>query len=83
VNGIVLPWVGNNRSVIDKIKENKDWLDERLEKLEVFKPKEEAKESKSESSISQSTPIDLNKQDKDKKTYKFQPEKLNEIPSQI
>jgi hypothetical protein len=83
VNGIVLPWVGNNRSVIDKIKENKDWLDERLEKLEVFKPKEEAKESKSESSISQSTPIDLNKQDKDKKTYKFQPEKLNEIASQI
>jgi hypothetical protein len=36
----VLPWVGNNLSVTDKIKETNEWLDQKLAELEVFKPKE-------------------------------------------
>lgn len=31
VNKITLPWVGNNRAIIDKIKETNEWLDEKLE----------------------------------------------------
>lgn len=40
MNKITLPWVGNNRAIIDKIKETNEWLDSKLEQLEVFKPKE-------------------------------------------
>lgn len=31
VNGITLPWVAKNRTIIDKITEMNEWLDEQLE----------------------------------------------------
>lgn len=51
VNSIVLPWVSNNLSVTEKIKETNEWLDQKLEELEVFKPKENAEVSKPQTEV--------------------------------
>ena len=45
MNGITLPWVANNRTVIDKIKETNEWLDSRLEQLDFFKQKDQKLET--------------------------------------
>ncbi|CAD8059657.1 unnamed protein product [Paramecium sonneborni] len=76
VNSIVLPWVGNNLSVTDKIKETNEWLDQKLAELEVFKPKESSEQAKTQE-------IQPKNEENDKSNYTFKSDKLNEIASQI
>jgi hypothetical protein len=61
--------------VIDKIKETNEWLDERLEQIEVFKPKNEPQQKQEEKKDQLEGDV--------LKGYKFKNEKLNEIASQI
>lgn len=78
VNSIVLPWVANNLSVSDKIKETNEWLDSKLEELEVFKPKETHQDSSKLTELSQRD----DKQDAGSKNqFSFISDKLNEIAS--
>ncbi|CAD8043222.1 unnamed protein product [Paramecium primaurelia] len=76
VNSIVLPWVGNNLSVTDKIKETNEWLDQKLAELEVFKPKESQETTKIQD-------LQPKNEGNDKNNYTFKSDKLNEIASQI
>ncbi|KAM3141808.1 hypothetical protein pb186bvf_006130 [Paramecium bursaria] len=77
VNGIVLPWVASSLSVTEKFTELNEWLDNKLEEMEVFKPKE-SKEQITEQIIQKQE-----EQSKGNNKYGFKIEKLNEIASQI
>lgn len=43
--------MSNNLSVTEKIKETNEWLDQKLEELEVFKPKENPEISKPQTEV--------------------------------